>query len=182
MDIDPAATLAPYPIDVDVGAHTVTIPALPAAAWLAALIAGSDMAIVPGLVEGDALDDDITDGVIDLEELSSAARAALAAAAGTAWWSAARLVGAATQFGLHAELLLAGLDPAVISLGAYLAAALRVATRNLGADKRAEVHFDLDKPPAGMDPAEWFDEDAAAAGFLSALGAPTYDDEPAEVA
>lgn len=171
MNVDAAATLAPYAVDVDVGEHTVTIPALPASVWLAALIRGSVTDIVPGLVDGDVLDDEIADGRIGGAELMAAARAALAAAAGSSWWSATTLAVQAVGSGLHAELLLNGLDPAVVSLGAYLAAALHVATRGVAAEKRDEIHWLLDKPPVGVDPGEWFDEDAAAAGFVAAMNA-----------
>jgi hypothetical protein len=177
--IDPAATLAPYPIDVDVGEFTVTIPALPASAWLAALIRGAVTDLVPGLVDGDTLDDPIADGLIDGAELLAAARAALAAAAGSTWWAASTLAVEAAGSGLHAELLLHGLDPAVMSLGAYLAAALHVATRGVPQEKRDEIHWLLDRPPAGVDPGEWFDEDEAAAGFMAAIGS-TGDDGSGE--
>lgn len=177
IEFDPAAVLTPFPIDVDVGRHTVTIPALPASAWLAALIRGNDHDIVPGLIEGDDLDDEIAEGIIDGDELGAAARAALAVAAGTTWWAATRLASAATSSTIHAEVLLAGLNPAAVSLGAYLAAALQVATRYAPPDKRAEIHFSLGKPPVGVDPAQWFDEAAAAEGFMAALGAtPSYEE------
>jgi hypothetical protein len=172
MRPDPLATLRCWALDVDVAGVTYTIAAQPAQVWLLAILSGSYVEVLPGLLtDKAALNDAIIDGTVEADELLGAARDAIAAAAGTPWWSAARLAQASTDTWVGAELLLQGIDPGVVSLGAYLAAALRVATKDMDAAGRAQLTYDLDRPPEGVPAEEWFDEDAAAAGFMAALGA-----------
>lgn len=171
MRPDPLATLRCWALDVDVAGVTYTIAAHPAQVWLLAILSGSYVDVVPGLLtERGALNDAIIDGTVDPDELLGAARDAIAATAGTPWWSAIRLAQATADTWVGAELLLHGVDPGAVSLAAYLAAALRAATKDMDATGRAQLAYDLDRPPEGVPAEQWFDEDAAAAGFLAALG------------
>lgn len=170
MKIDPAATLRCWAVDVDVAGQTYTIPALPAAPWLLALVTGTYLDVVPGLLTiPDALDDQLADGLLGAE-CRTAARAAIAAASGTTWWTAARLARAIHDSWIIGEFTLFGVDPARVPLAAYLAAGYRAVTKYLDDQKRARLDMELDSPPPGVAPEEWWDEDAASAGFLAAMG------------
>lgn len=174
MDIDPAATLRCWAVEVVLAGRAWTIPARPAADWLLAAI-GPWTDIVPGLVDDpdDEIDDLIADGNLDDGELRQAAQDALTAASGLKWWVAEHLARVAVQTWVGAEVLLGGVDPATAPFGAYLAAAHHAATRNMTKENRLKFDLDLTQPPAGVEPDEWFDEDAAAAGFMAALGGGT---------
>lgn len=171
MDVDPAATLRCWAVEVELAGRTWTIAARPAADWLLAAI-GPWSDIVPGLVDDpdDDLDDLIADGTVGSDELRQAAQDALTATAGLKWWTAEHLARVAVTTWLAGEVLLSGVDPAAAPFGAYLAAAYRAATRHMTKEDRLKFDLDLTQPPAGVDPEEWFDEDAAAAGFMAALG------------
>lgn len=173
MDIDPAATLRCWRIDVDVAGTLYTIPALPAVDWLTPIVDGSHFDIVPGLLsdeDGADVDDRLLAGTVTHVEIQAASRAAIAAAAGMKWWTAQRLAYAALSTWVGGELLLRGVDPARVSLGGYLAAAYRAVTRSTNESQRNRIDMDLERPPAGLPPQEWFDEDEAADNFASAMG------------
>jgi hypothetical protein len=170
MQIDPAAVVRCWAVDVDLGPHTVTIPALPARPWLTALITEGWAGIVPGLLPADSpVDDLITDGTITSAECTAAARAALAAAAGCPWWTAQRLAHGCVAGELGAELVLRGVDPDRLPLAAYLAAGYRAASRHLDDPKRARLDSQLEAPPRGIPVEEWWDRAAAANSFMQAI-------------
>lgn len=172
MRFDPEAGLRCWPVDVDVGGRTWTIPALPAADWMAAALTGW-LDIVPGLVDQPAaLDDVLDDGTVSYDDCVAAARDALEAAAGCRWWVALRLVHTVCDWAtVGGELLLRGVDPGTAPLGAVLAAAYRAATRNADDPQRARIDLALDRPPEGVPVDEWFDEDAAADAFMALAAA-----------
>lgn len=173
MQIDPEATLRCWPIDVDVGGHTYTIPPLPARDWLVAT-RGSwpDVwaGIIPGMLPDDAddLEEAIAAGRVDHDECVAAARLALEAASGTRWWTAVKLAQAVTGSWVAAELTMRGVDTSAVPFAAYLNAAWRVATRHSKEVAAAQLEAELDAPPQGLAPAEWFGDDSA---NLSTFGA-----------
>src|SRR5690606_1536372 len=129
MRIDPTAALRCWSIDVDIAGGTYTIPPLPAADWISAVQDGW-LAIVPGLLQdADHLDDLIADGQLSYDDCRRAAQDALAAAAGTKWWTATRLVGWVLHERIAGRLALKGVDPSQVSLaGLFLAAYETVAS------------------------------------------------------
>lgn len=171
---DLAATFEPCEIDVDVAGATYTIAARPASDWLLVIAEGGWSDIVPGLLDpavSSDLDDRIADLEVDPGDIRQAAQAALAAAAGTKWWTARVLAVTAVQSHLAPHLRLRGIDPTVVSLGCYLSAAYSAATEHMDRVKLAQFDLELQRPPAGVAPEEWYDEDAAAEGFMAAMGA-----------
>lgn len=172
MNIEAAAILRCWRIDVDVGNAVYTIPALPAVHWLQAILEGSHFDVVPGLLrdeDGADIDDQLIAGTLDHEEIRAAARAAITAASGMKWWTAQRLAYASLSTWVGGELLLRGVDPERVSLGGYLAAAYRAVTRTADEKQRLRIDSDLERPPLGVSPEEWFDEDEAAARFEAAM-------------
>lgn len=172
MRFDPEAALRCWPVHLDLADRTWTIPALPAADWMAATLSGW-LDIIPGLLVDPAdLDDLLDDGTVGYTDCVAAARDALEAAAGCRWWTAQRLIHAACDWGsIGGELLLRGINPAVAPLGAVLAAAYRTATRHAEPAERARIDFELDRPPTGIPAAEWFDESEAAEAFMALASA-----------
>jgi hypothetical protein len=172
VNLDPAAALRLWAVDVQVGEVTYTIPPLPASAWLLAILDGTVAAVVPGLLEDrDALYDQLLRGSATVADLDHAAHAAVEAVSGTRWWVAYRLVNAAVGTALGAELVLRGVDPDTLPLGAWLLAAHRCAARLMRDRDLRRWAQELARPPAGVSPEVWWDEDAAAAGFEAALAA-----------
>lgn len=171
MRIDPVACLRCWKVDVDLGPHTLTIPALPARPWLVALVTAGWAGVVPGLIPDvpGEVDDAVLAGAITPADLDRAARAALAASAGCPWWTAERLVYGCADAALCAELTLRGVDPDRTPLAAYLLAGYTAAARGLKPEQRARLDMRLDVPPASAAPEEVFDREAAAAGFMAAM-------------
>ena len=170
MRLDPMAVVRCWAIDVDVGGATYTIPALPASEWLLAVL-GALSDVVPGLLtRPDELDDQLIDGHLG-EECRTAAREAITAASGTTWWTATRLAQAATQTAIGWELTSRGVDPTRLPFAAYLGAVYRTGQKLMDEQGRARWDWELDKPPAGVRPADWFDPAVAAAGFEAAMAA-----------
>jgi hypothetical protein len=173
VDIEPAATLRCWAVDVDLTPTVaVTIPALPARPWLVAVVTGGWPAIIPGLLDPvpEVVDEGILDGTIPARARVRAAKAALATVAGCPWWTAQRLAHACAGTAIGSELALRGVDPGVMPFAAYLAAGYRAATRYLSDVKRAEIDMRLDVPPADAEPEEIYDRGTAAALFVAAAG------------
>lgn len=172
--LDPVAALRCWQVDVDVAGATFTVPARPAVDWLLAVAAGAWADIVPGLLDPDEsgpLQDAIADLSVDPAELRAAAQAALAEAAGTKWWTARALAASIVSTPEIVGLLLTrGVNPEQVSLGGYLTAAYSLVVRGMDKMDRARFDLDLQRPPAGVPVEEWWDEDAAADSFLSAMG------------
>lgn len=173
MDFDPVALLRCWAVEVDVGGRLFTIPAMPASDWLVPILEGAWFDIVPGLLADadEELHDALIAGTVPYEECRAAAQAALATASGSRrWWSARTLARAAMTGWVSGDLVLHGVDLDKVSLAAFLAAAYRSATVNMDRAVRGKFDMDLDRPPAGLPPEEWFDEDEAEQNFMAAMG------------
>lgn len=183
VDIDPVAVLRCWPVDVEVGGQTYTIPAMPAREWLVPILEGTWLDIVPGMLGGDAKAEELRDrlvgGTVPYEECKTAAKEALAVAAGTRrFWTARELARAAMVSWVVGDLIVNGVDLDQVSLAAFLAAAYRTATVNMKQSDRDKFDMDLDRPPRGVPVEEWFDEEEASQGFLDAMGVASVDDIP----
>jgi hypothetical protein len=161
--VDPLVGLRPVEVIVELGDYEYTIPPLPAADWIAAVLTTDGGSIVPGLLNATDQRDVWTAfvlGEIDGDELAEVERAALEVAAGRPWWEADRLIrNLAAQENwptLHGELMLKGLDLAVLPLAAALNAIYALIRRLISHDEPALARFDanLAMIPAGVDPAE----------------------------
>lgn len=149
--------LARRPIAVSVGGQTYAIPSRPAADWLVAMDSHSLYAIVPGLLAPDEQATLITlmaTGQLDAELVEAAAKGALRAAAARPWWAAYRLAMLAGQPDgvMLGEMLLAGVDPSRVTLGAWLTATYALAVRHLDTKARMRLDVALSTPPEGETP------------------------------
>jgi hypothetical protein len=175
--VDALASLRPCAVDVTVGEWVYTIPELPAAAWLEAVLAETGGSIFPGLCDVVTRADvwrEIVHGRATPDEIAECERHALEAAAGQRWWKVDRLVRSATlpEYWplIHGDLIRHGLDPERISIGAFYNAvyALVVSRMNEESQKN-KLDFDLDTPPPGVDAEEAFAD--AGDDFMAALQA-----------
>lgn len=158
--MDPLVGLRPVEVIVELGEYEYTIPPLPAADWIAAVLTTDGGSIVPGLLNA-ADQRDVWSafvvGDFDGDELADVERAALEVAAGRPWWEADRLVRSlAAQENwptLHGELMLRGLDLAVLPLAAALNAIYALIRKMISHDEAALARFDANLAyiPPGVD-------------------------------
>lgn len=170
-----AAALRPAAVVVELGDWEYEIPGLPAADWLEALLGGWT-GVVPGMLHPEDEISVLRDyrlGHISKDELVTAGRVAVEAAAGRRWWVAERLISTATndEFWptIHGTLVLRGVDLERLSLAAVLNAIYVVMVEHMKEDKRHQFDAQLDAPPPRAVAAEW-DDDAAGDDFAAALG------------
>lgn len=160
--MDAGAALQPSPIDVELGQWIYTIPALPASAWIEAILSEDQGAIVPGLLDDDTRDDvwrQFLLGRIDKDELEDAWRSVLGAASGQPWWQVSRLVMSCAHSDawpvVHGKLLKWGVDLDRISLGGLYNVLLLLAYEACKDDNdRASFEFNLTSPPPEVSVAE----------------------------
>lgn len=176
--MDALAALRPAAIVVELGEWEYTIPELPAADWITAVLAPDGGAIVPGLLvapDRAAIWRDFALGAFTAEELAAVERDALAAAAGRPWWEADKLIrslAAPDNFPtIHGELMLRGLDLERLSLAAALNATYAMVRKLIGHDEAALARFDtqLKAIPPGVAVEELYDQGEAADDFLAAM-------------
>jgi len=176
--VDALVGLRPVEVEVDLAGYTYAIPALPSSDWLTAVLTDGGGQIVPGLLnEADRrlVWADFLAGEFTSEELATAERDALAAAAGRPWWEADRLIRslvAPDNFAtLHGELMLRGLQFDVLSLAAMLNAVYALVRKMISHDEAALARFDagLTAIPPGVAVEELYDPEEAANDFLAAM-------------
>ena len=154
-----AESISAQPIPLEVGPLSVTVPALTAAAWLAAISSGRASGVIPGLLppeERAAVVRAMSVREVTVADVQTATRTAIAEATGRPWWEAVKLVGAADdgKGEVLGHLLLGGLDPARVTLGGWCAATYALCVRNLDKDARLKFDVDLAMIPAGVDLSE----------------------------
>lgn len=151
MESDGIAALRCWPVRVSVGGADLLIPALPAIEWIVPIADQEILDIVPGLVEGDSVDEMLADGSVSIEDCVDAARDAIAVAGGMPWWVVVRLVLSATgSADLSGELVLSGVDAGRVSLGGFVQAVYRLLVRDADQKQRQKVDGQLKRPPAGV--------------------------------
>jgi hypothetical protein len=175
--VDPLVALHLPQIDVSLGAYDYTIPALPAAAWLEAVLSTEGGSIVPGLLNEQDRDDvwaDFADDAWTAEELAEVERDALGAAAGRPWWEADRLIRSAFTSDawpiISGEMTHRGVDVHTISLSGWLNwVFLLIVTRCKDDAERTMFESRLSMPPPSVKVEELYDEEDAGAAFLAAM-------------
>lgn len=177
--MDAGAALRPAPIELQLGEWIYTIPALPAADWIEALLGDDGGAIVPGLMDEDTARDvwrEFLRGRIAKEELEQGWRHALGAASGQPWWQCARLVMSATDKEswpiVHGKLLGRGVDLERVSLGGFYNAVYFIGLEGCKDDaERSTWEFQMSMPPPEVAAEEALAAFDTAGDFMSALSA-----------
>lgn len=146
---DPVWALKPWPVTIQAGGRDYTIPALPAADWLAVLMADPfdpDDLILELVDDGRELLFIETMTADDLEHICFDIIATVSA---RPWWIAMRLVAMArgNWSVLGAELILKGIDPQRVSLAAWLDALLLITLRTMDSKDVTMFTMRLEEPP-----------------------------------
>lgn len=170
---DPLASLTLWPVDVVIGGKVYSIPPTVASGWLLALYEefGTFDTIIELLPIGQKseLEQDVIDDKITYQEREEAFRDAVEVVAGRPWWQVLNYLnlirGHWARF--HGRLLMSGLDPDRVSLGAYLDAAHYSFIANLDEQQAQKIQNFLDTPPPGVEIE--IDQDAEGQTFLSML-------------
>lgn len=154
LNRNPILSLRPWPVVITVGGEEFTIPPLPAADWLAALMseAFSLDDLFPGLLDDEDHDRAVAVLLSDMHELEQFHRLTLdivELASGRSWWVALRLIGAAVGSWdvIGAELILKQVDPERLSLAAWLDAVLLVMLRSMDEKDITMFTLKLEAPP-----------------------------------
>lgn len=162
------AALRVWPVTVDLGGAAYRIAPYPAIRWIVPIIDDDWFAIVPGMLDptDHSVDDALDDGMITHDECVRAAQDAVGVVAGFPWWSAVRLVRAVLEApDITGELLICGIDPQTMSLGAFVQAAYRVFTRDTDKKQRARIDQDIGSVPRDLTLADRWDPVEEASGF-----------------
>jgi len=175
--MDAAAALRPAAIDVTLGKWIYTIPALPAADWIEAILDPDGGAVVPGLMDEATRRDvwrEFLRGHILKSEIDQAWRHAIGAASGVPWWQCSRIVMSATDADswvvVHGKLTSQGLNLERISLGAFYNAVYYQGLLSCENDaERASFEFSVTSPPPEVSVQEAMAETNAEEDFMAAL-------------
>lgn len=167
MRINGLSALRCWPVAVELGGDPYRIAPRPAIDWMIPLLDESWMGIVPGLIDrADPLTSTLTsrlfDRTITSVECVRAARDATEVMAGMPWWTAVRLVLAATQNpDLSGQLVLDGVDATRVSLGAFTQATYRIMTRDADKKQRSKIDHSLEATPEGLRSEDRYDPEIA---------------------
>lgn len=175
MAVDPVAALRVWPVIVEVAGQTYTIPALPAADWIEAVLSTeAPLPIVPGLLD-EADQEDVWDAISDAEvtpgEMVEINRAALEVAGGRRWWECDRLIRSSAEFWhiVGGELARLGIRVDQVPLAAVLNAIYVICVRNMDERERNKFDVDLRRPPLGEPVEQIYDAKAAEDAFMTLM-------------
>lgn len=146
---DPVWALKPWPVTIQAGGEDYEIPALPAADWLAVLMADPfdpDDLILDLVINGKEL---LFLETVSADDLAHICFDVITTVSARPWWVAMRLITMArgSWSVLGAELILKGVDPQRVSLAAWLDALLLVALRTMNPDDVTMFTMRLEEPP-----------------------------------
>lgn len=156
LNRDPVSSLKPWPVTVTLAGVDWVIPALPAADWLAILMAENPDPddIFPGLLVSDdeqQLEDLLVSGRVTVDDLYEMVLEILEIASGRRWWVALRLIQVATQSwdNIGAELTLSHVDATVLSLAAWLDVLMLTILKTMDPQRVPMFTMQLEDPPMG---------------------------------
>jgi hypothetical protein len=154
MQVDPAASLRCWALEIDLGGRTYEVPALPAADWLPVLLEGDPLIVLDMFVsieDGETIDDLILAGQVKSDELTEALIGAVEQAAGRPFMASYVLVQAATRHWatISGRLSQRGFRWDREPLGAALDAVYSIITMNMKDEDRVKFEALLDTPMPG---------------------------------
>ena len=170
---DPVWSLHPWPLTITAAGALLEVPALPAADWLAILMA-SELELddlFPGLLaasDQELVEEALLDGVISLDDCYQMVLDIISTVSGRPWWVAMRLIYVARDSWqvLGAELLLKGVDAQKLSLSGWLDVLLLTVMRNIDKDEATMFTLRLEQPPADIE-VETKEPEMSASAFMS---------------
>lgn len=145
MDVDPAASVQCWALEIDLGGRTFDVPALPASAWFPILLDGNPLLVLTLIEDGpgdDELDDLLLSGQLGRDELMEALTVAIEQAAGRTFHAAFVLaqVAAMQWAAISGSLAERNFNWSTMPLGAALDAIYTIVAKHL--DKDAQVRFE----------------------------------------
>lgn len=172
--------LGPPIVEVEFLSRTWTVPAVTARDWLEILWAArfDPDEIFPGLLEDPDLEDQITDALLDgsqrADELFEIAMEILEEHAGYKWWFAIKLATLikVSWHRIGGRLVLAGVNPAALSLGAWLTACLSLLAEYTQPKAFANLLHEFNTPPDGYGPSPEELMEMSESDFLAAMDSP----------
>lgn len=168
---DPVSSLQPWPVELELAGKVYTFPALPAVDWLSVLMADpvDPDRILLDLCPGGH--EPLFDEDLDQELLGTALLDVIEQVAGRKWWIALRLIGVvrANWNVLGAEMFYRHINPATLSLSAWLDVMLVITIRAMDPKDVAMFTSRLEIPPAGEETA-LEDMEMSTDQFLSMAG------------
>lgn len=164
LNLDPIQSMRPWPVVVTLGGQELEIPALPAVDWLAILMAADPQLddVFPGLLsaeDADWVEEEILDGNLTLTDFQELLFQVIETASARRWWVTMRLVDVARRSWdvIGSEMLLRGVDAAVVSLSAWLDVLLITVLKNMDPKEvtmftmRLEAAPDQEQEPEEME-------------------------------
>lgn len=171
---DPVWSLRPWPVDIDLGSAVVTIPALPAADWLAVLMRAEPDpdAVFPGLLspaEEEMVEDLLYSGQLNIAQLERLYLDVVTAAGARPWWVTLRLIEVTrTSWAvIGADMILRGVDATRLSLSGWLDAVLLTIMRSITPESSTMFTLQLEIPPPSETAAVAEQLDMTEAAFLA---------------
>jgi hypothetical protein len=154
VQVDPAASLQCWAIEIDLGGRTYEVPALPASDWFPVLLSGDPLQVLDMIVsseDGETVDDLILAGAIKAAELESALVTAIEETAGRPFMAAYVLSQVARHHwpAVGGQLARNGFQWATEPLGAALDAIYWLATGNMKPEDKIKFDALLDQPMPG---------------------------------
>lgn len=154
---DPIWSLRVWPVTFTVAGQDFTIPEIPAAGWLEALMAEelNALEVFDGLLSSDDtedLHDLIWDDQVTLSQLHDLLLEVLDAVTGRPWWIALKLIAVVQAHWdlIGADLALQGVRTDTISIAAWLDVALLTILHNIDPEKATMFTSQLEMPPPGV--------------------------------
>jgi hypothetical protein len=179
MESNALASLDIWGCEVQVLDKTYTIPALSAAQWFITILSNDIyLPIVPGLFDDPDANSEVLEalarGDIDMDKIQQLCWAVLEEMSGMRWWVADRLIrGASANWRpIGAELTKRGVDLHAVSLAAALDVIYTFCCSTMTREELTQFQLELERPPAGMDPAELYEAQAMTNTLFSLLGPP----------
>lgn len=175
MEVDPAASVQVWAIEIDLGGRTFEVPALPASHWLPILLSGNPLDVLdfvestPGDNDVDSL---ILSGQLGRDELVEALVTAVEQAAGRSFHAAFVLAQVARVQWASVSGLLAerGFRWDEAPLGAALDAIYAIVVKHLDEQALARFHQLLDNPTIMLGKSRRPDRTQAMADFEAMAG------------
>ena len=173
--MDPIQSLRPWPVVVTCCGRDVEIPALAAVDWLVILMPEDPQLddLFPGLLpteEADWVEEQILAGKLDLGDFQDLLFDVIETVSARKWWVTLRLVDIARRSwdAIGSEMLLRGVDAAVLSLSAWLDVLLLTMLQSMDPKDITMFNLRLEAPPLEVE-AEPEEMEMSRSAFL-ALG------------
>lgn len=151
MNVDPAASMRIWELEIDLGGHTYVVPPLPAAGWFPVLLEGNPL-LVLDMIETEDVDDMLLSGQVGSDELVETLLVAIEQAAGREFHAAFVLaqVAAVQWAAISGSLAERGFDWESRPLGAALDAIYAIVVKGLDKEGLARFQSLLDNPTGAL--------------------------------